>query len=292
MMPFAFHIGIPKSGTTSIQEVLGKDDRIHVTRSRFYTASNWWTENTKTINNDKVIIESNETIIMGGFAKVKFDEVLRRMYATNPNAKIIITIRNQPDAIRSMFKYLVRNKKVDEENIGKWMFQSDSGMDFLSICQYATVAKSIANYFPKSQIHFLFFEDLKTNPKKFYQDFYAILGLDITTLSEEKIIKNTIKNTVGFSDEQLVTLHALRKITLFRKNYVANKWYSALARKEKKLHQSIARKFRQKVPQNFLSFKNVNGYEKLISEIKQTNKQLAIEGFVPLETLKKYNYPL
>lgn len=62
-----FHIGIPKSGTTTIQTFLENDERVALTRSTFFTTSKWWRQHEEKLETNKINVESNETLITSGF---------------------------------------------------------------------------------------------------------------------------------------------------------------------------------------------------------------------------------
>ena len=210
--PDVFHIGIPKAGSTSIQDLLNNDERVTVTRSRFYTSKLWW-KNHKIINEpEKVVIESNETLISGGFQKVKFSQVVERFYKINSKAKIIIVIRNQPEAIMSMYKYHIKNAFYGTENFQNWLLETDLGIDYLSLCFYNNILDLILAYFPKEQIEVLIFEELKSNPINFYNKLYEVLGLSLESNDFPK------SNINGFNDKQLYSLTLLNYFSFNKKN--------------------------------------------------------------------------
>ncbi len=285
-MQDVFHIGIPKSGTTTIQHTLNNDNRVKVTRSRYFTSSDWWCNKEKVNSKGKLVIESNETLISGGFQKVKFSQVVERMYKTNNKAKIIITIRDQESALLSMYKYHINNNFEGTKSFNEWMYNTNLGMDYLSICMYGNIAKILLAYFDFKQIHFLFFEELKTNPLEFYKKFYSILELPFN--ADDMAIKPL--NATPFNSKQLYTLSKLNNYSISKVKSSGKYKYSRIRSFENRIKKGIIRRFNLNVDKTFFSFDKINCVEELRSDFKRTNSQLAELGFVTNSELVKYNY--
>ncbi len=284
--PDVFHIGIPKAGSTSIQNLLNNDKRIIITRSRFYTSKQWW-ENHKIINETgKVVIESNETLISGGFQKVKFSQVVERLYKINSKAKIIIVIRNQPEAIMSMYKYHIKNAFYGTKNFKNWLLETDLGIDYLSLCFYNNILNIILAYFPKEQIKVLLFEELKSNPINFYNKLYEVLGLSLESNNFPKSNVNT------YNDRQLYTLTLLNYLS-FNKKKSENPYYSSFGHKmEQKIKKVIVRRLSIKQKEGFFSWSGIDSKENIFKDFRYSNKKLIDFKFVDEDDLIKYKYLL
>jgi len=280
-----FHIGIPKSGTTTIQAILEKDERVALSRSVYFTTSSWWTAIEEPLIKNKVNIESNETLVTGGFSKVKLNEVFKRISTLQPDAKIIVTIRQQEDAILSMFKYHIKHNFKGVKNLGNWMYNTNLGMDYLSVCMYGDLAKLLLLYFKRENIHFLFFEELKSEPNNFYDEFYNILGL--TYKSE---LKNSPQNINSLTDNQLYTLTRLNLWSLTKANSEQSLTFKKMRSLEKKVKILIIKVLKFKCPKSFFEVKEVKGYQNLKKDYRNSNKLLADLGFVKESKLKAYNY--
>lgn len=283
-----FHIGIPKSGTTTIQKTLANDSRLKVTRSRLYTSGEWWLSNGNKEHNDKILVESNETIISGGFQKVKLPLVIERLYKTNKEAHIILTVRKQEMAILSMYKYHIKYNFEGVKSLSNWMYNTDLGVDYLSICMYGNIAKLLLNYFSKENIHFLFFEELKDDPLKFYTKFYKALGI---TFKEEYMMKNPM-NVMKFSNDELYTLTKINKWSFTKNNSNGLKRFKRIHSLENKIKRGIVKRISFKTKSDFFNLKKIEGYDRLLNEFKSNNKMLVDLGLVEKEELIKYNYPI
>lgn len=280
------HIGIPKSGTTTVQKSFLNDPRIILTRSTFYNASNWWLKPPNQTKANKVILESNETLISGGFNKVKFFQVVERIHKFNKNAHIIITIRKQDDAIISMFKYHIVNNFKGTISLQNWMYNTNLGMDYLSICMYGSIAKLLLNYFPKEQIHFLFFEELKDNPNQFYKKFYNILEIPL----EDKYLCLKPQNVTTFNNSQLYTLSKFNRFSFTSIDDTGYNPFKTLRKLENKIKKNLVKRFSIAHPNNFFKLEKVQGFQKIKEEFKESNRFLGENGFVSLEDLKKFKY--
>tara|TARA_R110002050_G_scaffold300525_2_gene470337 strand:- start:1655 stop:2515 length:861 start_codon:yes stop_codon:yes gene_type:complete len=280
-----FHIGIPKSGTTTIQAILEKDERVALSRSTYFTTSSWWTTIEEPLQKNKVNIESNETIVTAGFGKVKLNEVFNRITTLHPDAKIIITIRQQDDAILSMFKYHIKHNFKGVKTLENWMYKTNLGMDYLSTCMYGDLAKLLLLYFKKKNIHFLFFEDLMTQPDLFYKEFYNTLGLNYNPY-----IKNSPQNINTLTENQLYTLSKLNFLSLTKANSEQSFTFQKIRSFEQKVKFVMVKIFKFNCPVSFFKINKVGGYNSLKEDFIKSNKLLVDLGFVEENKLEAYNY--
>lgn len=282
--PDFFHIGIPKAGSTSIQNLLEKDKRVVVTRSRFYTSNNWWKNYTLKEQKNKIVIESNETLISGGFQKVKFGQTIERFHRINPNAKIILVIRDQRKATLSMFKYHIKHSFYGTKSFENWLFKTDLGMDYLSLCFYGNILEMLLMYFSKEQIKVLFFEELISNEKTFYEKLYDFIGLKLQIDTFEK------SNINSLTDNQLYTLSILNNFS-FNPKKSENPFFSkTISKIEKKLKNLIIKNFTFTPSKNFFDWNSIKSKEKIFNDFAYSNNKIIELGFVTKEDLKKYKY--
>ncbi len=275
-----FHIGIPKSGTTTVQKTLDNDDRIEVTRSRYFTSKDWWLEKYPAFQTAALIIESNETLVSGGFQKVKFIEVVRRMHSVNPEAKVLITIREQHKALLSMFKYHIKYGHKGTRSLTHWLQETDLGMDYLSLVMFESIVKALMAYFPKDQIHVLFFEELRDDPKQFYEKLYKILGINF----RESDMQKASLNVMSYNEKELYALNRLNSRS-FRKD-------SWLQKVDVRLKRKLATWLPMKPKSDFFDLRAIDGYQQISEEFKNSNRFLVDEGFVSKEELVRYNYTI
>ncbi len=284
-MSRVFHIGIPKSGTTSIQAILGEDERVELLRSTFYTTSRYWTAKDKEKVSDKIYIESNETLVTSGYNKVKLNEVFRRISQLHKDAKIIVTIRRQEDAILSMFKYHIKHNFKGVKSLENWMYKTNLGMDYLSTCMYGNLAKLLLLYFKKDNIHFICFEDLKYQPELFYYQFYNVLNIPYKSETN-----SVVRNSVNLSDNQLYTLSRLNTLSFTSINSEQYNSFKYIRKIERKIKHKIVKAKSLKKPNSFFEINNVNGFQNLKEDYRRSNRMLIELGLIKESKLKEYNY--
>lgn len=173
--PQYFHIGVPKSGTTTLQRALGDDPRIHVARSRHFNTSRFYVETYPEAPADRVLVESDETLVKGDGTFSKAHVTLARIHEVSPDAHIILTIREQRSLLLSAFKHNLR-VGLPEATLTDFLL-SPRGTDFIAFTQYATLLELIGLHFPKDHVHVVPFEWLRDEPSRFFGRVYEVLGL-------------------------------------------------------------------------------------------------------------------
>lgn len=280
-----FHIGIPKSGTTTIQSILASDDRINLMSSSIYTSATWWTDRRVGIKQNSINVISNETYITSGFSKVKLNEVFYRISKLHPDTKIVVTIRQQESALKSMYKYHVKNNFMGVKSFENWIYNTNLGIDYLSVLMYGNMAKLLTLFFKKENIHFLFFEELKNHPEEFYNKLYSIIGLS-TPAIPYKLHKNEMK----ISDGQLRLLSILNRLSFTKATSERNKKVKLFRTFEKRIKLFLVSRIRIKAPKDFFEVESIGGYEAIQTDFKQNNNLLADLGFCTRNSLIKYKY--
>lgn len=177
--PNIFHIGCLKSGTTTLQEYLAQDERINlILKSRYFNTSKWDTENYEYSNSEKINIESDENISRKFKKLLGLEEALKRIQQVAPDAKIILTIREQKSAILSMYKHFIRQTN-STLNLNEFL-KAEEGKSYLDTIFYYDTYKLINTYFKKSNIYIYFFENMFTNWDDFISTFYhEIFNIEI-----------------------------------------------------------------------------------------------------------------
>jgi hypothetical protein len=177
--PRYFHIGVPKSGTTTLQRVLGADPRIHLARSRHFNTSRFYVEPYPEAPTDRLLVESDETLVKGDGTFAKAHVTLARIHEASPDAHIILTIREQRSLLLSAFKHNLR-AGLPEGTLTDFL-RSPRGTDFIAFTQYATLLELIGLYFPHDHVHVVPFEWLRDDPARFFGGVYGVLELSPPT---------------------------------------------------------------------------------------------------------------
>lgn len=141
----------------------------------------------KNVKKEKAIGEISTVYL---FSKVASKEIFR----FNPNAKIIIILREPVERAFSHYK-MDFNSKITKESI-KELVKKDDNKNAVwgtrSLClessEYYKQVKRYLKIFPKKNIKIFFFEDLKKNPEKFVKKVYRFLEVD-NSFTLKKFIK-------------------------------------------------------------------------------------------------------
>lgn len=271
MIPEYFHIGLPKTGTTTIQEVMESDNRINlIMKSGYLTTISPHITLYPNYDSDKINIESDEGIIIHNLYFT-----LKRISELNPDAKIIVTIREQRALLISGYKQVIRSGKFSGTFID--FLNSKFGINFIEFSDYSTLYDILTIFIKKENVHFLVFEKLKDDYSNFFKELYGILGLGVPSDLE------ITKANVSFKDSQLNLERKLNRMMILKRD-------SRFGEFEFRAHRSIKRFIRKHFNQS--NVKQIQwkteGINILLEKHFSKSNQEFIEktGF----ELKKYNY--
>jgi hypothetical protein len=273
------HVGIPKSGTTTIQDVVCNDPKIHYIKTFYYHKALYWLDREFELDTQRPNLVSDETFVVRGEGgrKVPIYVILQRAIDEGADVKLLLTIRNQKTSLPSMFKFriLLGNSF---RNFADWLGK-DEGMDFYSCNQYGPLIKAMTGFVPKENIKVMMFEELCADKMKFYAELYDFMDVkfdpDALELSkhsnktpprEHVFAKNTVNRFIG--------------------NY-------RLTKRLKKLAILVLSKFANESKMKaFYDDTAVVGFDSMTEEIKRSNR-LLLEFYPELESkLREHGYPL
>ena len=241
--PNLFIVGAPKSGTTFLYHYLKQHPEIYfpdfkephffghdlIRKNDAYNLS--LNEYQNLFETDKKIIGEASTFYI--FSKTASEEI----YNFNPQAKIIIMLRDLVDLTYSMHSQFVFSGDEVIENFSKALELENSRLNGDKIPSQTTVVnklfytsnilslpeniQSYINFFGRENIKFIYLNDIKKNPRKIYSETLEFLNVDINfEISDFKIInKNkTYKSKIirDFIKKYSIFLGNLRS-KIFRK---------------------------------------------------------------------------
>lgn len=191
--------GAPKCGTTSLSEYLRDNPTVYVTdpKELHYFCDDLNVPGRVSDKNEYLRHFSSigESAITAGEASPLY--LISRTAAKNaralfPEARIVVMLRSTPEFLLSYYQHLYylgdENSKIFEE---AWFAQTDrkSGkqnypigcsepkrLDYHWVGQLGRHVERLLNHFPADQVKFIFFEDLKVNPRKIYMDTIEFIG--------------------------------------------------------------------------------------------------------------------
>jgi hypothetical protein len=175
--PMYYHIGIPGAGAALFQAVFRRDERVALFPHNWFNSARFYDSPPPVPSRPlegRVALLSDENLIRQKHCK--FLITMERIASVVPDARIIITLREQRDLLLSLYQQCVAVADL-ACSFEEWL-QTPDGLDMLSIAGYSTVYRVLNLFFSRERIHLLFFEDLKRDPENFLDDLHAIVGLD------------------------------------------------------------------------------------------------------------------
>ena len=139
------------------------------------------------------------------------------IHAHNPDAKIIIALRNPIDALYS-FYFEVLKQYVVPDTFAEFI---KAYPDFITYGFYPEHVQRFRDQFKEEQIHTIFFEDIHGDPARVLRDFFAFIGADPDfappSLSERVNERREpkfrwLKNAIGGTRDYLRTTPALHPL--------------------------------------------------------------------------------
>lgn len=279
-VPSIFHLGLPKTGTTTIQYILGKDPRINLIRNRYFNTIDWWTMDWRFSKPGMINVVSEENQVLQSEGFVKFVIALSRIRRASPQALILLTIREQRSLLESRYKFNIPYYLGYYGSFQEWL-ASSQGLDHISTSMYYTMYKTINSFFPRDQIFFLLFEELANDYGNFFKNLYQILCIPLPSDLEVDIIKNQ-----SLPVSELFVIKRLNKYKVFRKD-------TNVARAEERIIRNIAKLAgnRNKRITDF-NWGDTAFFKSIEKDFAYENTKLCEENILEQGKIKKYNYLL
>jgi hypothetical protein len=209
--PNLFIVGAPKSGTTFLYHYLKQHPDIYfpdfkephffgsdlIRRNGAYNLS--LKEYQNLFKTDKKIIGEASTLYI--FSK----NAAKEIYNFNPNAKIIIMLRNLVDLVHSLHSQFVFSGDEVIEDFSQALELENSRLSGDKIPHQTTVVnklfyssnilslpesiQSFINYFGRENVKFIYLDDIRKNPDKVYSETLEFLNIDLSfNISDFKVI--------------------------------------------------------------------------------------------------------
>ena len=191
-----FIVGAPKAGTTSLYHYLNEHSDIEMCSQKepdFFSDSYLHTQMLYYGKNRIDSIEKyhalfqQENIMMRGDASVSYlfyEEVPQKIIKYNPNAKIVIMLRNPIDRAFSHYLMDYRLGLVSEQfetiilKKSKHKYADLFYQQYIQVSEYARQIKNYLNIFSKDNICIIDYEDFKKNTSDVVNRVYVFLGVD------------------------------------------------------------------------------------------------------------------
>ena len=216
MLPNFLCIGAPKSGTTSLYDLLKqhKDVFLPSFKEPHFFGSDLKRKNDAydlTLKDYENLFNTNKKIIGEASTFYLFSKkAAKEIYNYNPNAKIIIMLRDLVDLVHSLHSQFVFSGDEIVEDFSKALELEESRLNGNNIPNQTTVVnklyyiknilsvpnniKSYISLFGIENIKFIQLKDIKENPSTIYKEILDFLNIDSSfKIDEFKIVnKNKI----------------------------------------------------------------------------------------------------
>lgn len=191
-IPKIFHIGLMKTGTTFLQNVLSDDDRIDFfCNSRIINTNNYYSKKYKLNSKKLYSIESDENIIRFTGNMCGLETSLNRIIKDNPDAKIVLTIREQKQLLISAYKHLIN--RTNSSLSFQEFIHSHQGMLYLDSLNYKNLIERILNFIPINNIIIIPFELVHSD--NYISTFYKkVFNLSTPNFNKKNIDTNKNMN--------------------------------------------------------------------------------------------------
>ena len=196
-----------------MQHVWKNDPRIHLIKhSRYFNTPDASKTSYNQYLEGYLNVESDENIIRKYGQLIGLPDSLQKISSSCPNAKILITIREQRSLILSGYKHHIR--QTDHRfSLPDWL-KNPAGESYLMMADYLSVYDIVTKYFPAKNVSIVPFEILKQKP----EDFFELIYRQFLGIPPPKNLSFPKKN-VGLTDFQVQMKLFSNKSTAFLEKF-------------------------------------------------------------------------
>jgi hypothetical protein len=220
-----FIVGAPKAGTTSLHFYL--DQHPDVTMSSVKEPDYFSCKEVKELYYRSKVIDTTkgynslfekESKVMGesSVSYLFYENVPKRIFEYNPNAKIIIMLRNP---VERAFSHFSMDSRLGLCNVSLFTILSNSSkyklffQQFVELGDYVDQIKRYQSHFDSKQIKILFYDDLKSDATDLVSSVFDFLELENIKVDLE--IKNQMLSPSNSLVGYLYKSHFARKAMKF-----------------------------------------------------------------------------
>jgi hypothetical protein len=201
--PNIYFIGPTRTGSTTYWQRLKKNHDVDTS-----SLKETYILNSKSINKKDLF----KTFLNNGKPKIDFNpsyfgenHAIQNLFNIDPNAQIVVVIRNPIQLLKSSYKYCIQHGKF------QLSFLEYLNSDYIDEFDYETRLVQWLKYFKKDQIYFIDFDSL-VKKDDFLCSSLMKLGVKIGELSFKEISKNTKVNSSGMRPRNYFMIKFLRGV--------------------------------------------------------------------------------
>lgn len=198
--PNFFIVGAPKCATTALYEYLKTHPDIFMPGEMkepcfFCTDFPYQRRVTSLDEYLQLFGDANENHLIVGEASVWYmysKVAIRNLYEFNPDSRLIVMLRNPVEQVYAMHMQCYIMDYENKTNFEKaWRLQEnrkhgkdlpnpckvEQFLQYKDIASYSTQIERLLNIFPRDQVQFILYDDLKSDARQVYMDVLNFLGL-------------------------------------------------------------------------------------------------------------------
>jgi len=211
-LPNALLIGVQKAGTTSLFDWIAQHPQVYsnlgVKDYPFFWYDGTYQKGVEGIAQWFREAKGQPVLLAGNVNDIFFNTVPQRIFALNPDMRLIVSLRNPIERAYSAYVYAVErgletrtfSEAIRQEmnNINYEDVVEQSQKCYLAHGMYWSQIERYLTYFNRSQIHVVLFEDIRDDRLKVIRDIYKFLRIDENFIPEFRK-KNETKGEARFS---------------------------------------------------------------------------------------------
>ena len=201
--PNFFIVGAPKAGTTSMHDYLGQHPEIFMSRAKApgYFATELGVRTAWSQNLDRYLslFAAGEHVPIRGESSPSYlfnRAAAERIHAFDPNARILILLRNPVQTIQALHGEARKFGLEPERDFAKALAASDAGRPRLErgyggfwtryrdLVHYAPQVRRYLEVFAAAQVKIVIYDDLVDDPRAVYRGILEFLDVDPTFAPE------------------------------------------------------------------------------------------------------------
>lgn len=177
-LPNFFHAGFPKTATTWFHRCLREhpdvyvppQDALHFLTCNHHQGLEWYQQFYNGWTDQAVIADTTPSY-------AAFDWSRKRLAELNPDAKILITLRNPIDRAFSHYWHYKEKREPKQSFEAALQKYPDLYSSWIGFGFYHHHISDLLQYFPRQQIHFGFYEDINRDPLTFCASVFEFLSI-------------------------------------------------------------------------------------------------------------------
>lgn len=254
--PNFFLVGAPKCGTTSLYSYLSDHPNVHdvyIKEPSYFATDMPNAQLIKNLGDYNKLYLNSANKLCGDYSTSYFHSsvAINQIMRFNPDAKIIISLRNPVDCMYSLFnqqRYSLNEVEIDfkraweagDDRLKDKLYKASRRNPIATIYKEAgklgEYTQKIQNLVPPHQLHIILFDDLKLDTQKVYSSLLDFLGLEndgrnnfqvqaSAAQYRSKIITHLLssKGMTGSIKRNLKNLFGIEHSSVIKKIHKANK---------------------------------------------------------------------